>query len=338
MMNTTTSKARVSPDTPMLPPPFAAARHGFDLQGVGRLCVYAQRDTLIRRDPPVPPLLVVHSVNATASAIEMAPVYERQSRRRPVVALELPGFGSSARPPVHYTPAMMSSAIRGALDWTSRHVAPGPADVMALSLAAEFAAEAALAQPGEVRSLVLVSPTGMEGRRSGEVYEQGRTREMPWLRRVLHNEAVGRMAYRLLTSRASMRWFLARAWGGPDFDPRLLDYGHHCAEQPGARHAPLDFIAGALFTRGIIERYRLLTMPVWVAHGRRGSFTDFNACPEPGGRTVTGVPRRITRTAFDSGSMPHYQRADEFDAAYERFLSTVPAPAMANAPVRAAAW
>jgi hypothetical protein len=37
------------------------------------------------------PLLLVHSVNAAASAFEMEPLYVRQALRRPVFALELPG-------------------------------------------------------------------------------------------------------------------------------------------------------------------------------------------------------------------------------------------------------
>ena len=35
------------------------------------------------------PLLLIHSVNATASAVEMLPIFERQARRRPVVAIDL---------------------------------------------------------------------------------------------------------------------------------------------------------------------------------------------------------------------------------------------------------
>ncbi|HEY6132758.1 MAG TPA: alpha/beta hydrolase [Rubrivivax sp.] len=291
------------------------------MQSIGRLTVYADRDVSNAGAHADVPLLLIHSVNATASAIEMAPVFERQASRRPLVALELPGFGSSARPAVQHTPGMMSNAIAAALAWTRSQVADVPVDVMALSLACEFAAETALTNPDDVRSLALISPTGMESRRAQERYEEGRTRENKWLRRLLRHPSIGPALYRLLTKRASMRWFLSRAWGTKDFDQRLLEYGRLCAGQPGAHHAPLDFVSGALFTRGIIERYRLLPMPVWVVHGQKGSFTDFKACPTHAGSVGNARPHRVTRTAFDTGSMPHCEWPEEFDAAYDRFLA-----------------
>ena len=274
------------------------------------------------------PLLVVHSVNATASAFEMEPVFTRQARQRPVIALDLPGFGASAKPDQAYSPRVMQQAVVAAIDWIDRHVAPGPIDVMALSLGCEFAAEAVLQRPGRVRTLTLISPTGMEGRRIGERYKGGQTREMAWLRRLLRETRIGHRLYRLLTRPMSMRWFLARSWGTQKFDPRLLEHGQRCAALPGAEYAPLDFVAGALFTHGIVERYRALPVPLWVAHGTDGAFTDFGACPESSGSAAAGATFKVERTAFETGAMPHFQLPDAFNAAYERFLGRrgVPAP------------
>ena len=103
-----------------------------------------------------------------------------------------------------------------------------------------------------------------------------------------------------------MRWFLSRTWGSSDFDPRLLEHGRLCAQAPGARHAPLDFVAGALFTRGIIERYRQLPVPVWVAHGQRGAFDDFGACPVRTGDGLSVASHRVVRTPFNSGALPQF--------------------------------
>lgn len=266
------------------------------------------------------PLLVVHSVNATASAFEMLPTVLRQANRRPVVAIDLPGFGMSDKPDQRYTPQQMQQAVVAAIQWTQRHVAPVPIDVMALSLGCEFAAEAVLQQPHAVRTLALISPTGMESGQANERYQRGVTRERPWLRRLLRGSPVGTLAYRLLTSRAAMRWFLARSWGRPDFDKRLLAHGRRCAALPGAQHAPLDFVAGALFTTGIIERYRALPVPLWVAHGTRGSFTDFDACPARSGAGSADSSHPVERTVFESGAMPHFELPDQFDVAYQRFL------------------
>lgn len=263
------------------------------------------------------PLLLVHSVNAAASAFEWSPFALRQARRRRVVALELPGFGQSDKPDIAYSPAQMCKAVQAAMQWISA----SEIDIAALSLGCEFATEAVLAQARGVRSLALVSPTGMEGRRIGEKFEAGATRQLRWLRRLLRGSAVGRWLYRALTLRAVMHLFLSRSWGTRDYDPDLLVHARKCAAQPGARHAPLDFVAGALFTVGIVERYRALPVPVWVAHGNRGAFTDFDACPERTGTAAAGNTFRLQREVFDGGSMSHDESANAFDAANLRFLS-----------------
>jgi pimeloyl-ACP methyl ester carboxylesterase len=267
------------------------------------------------------PLLLIHSANAAASAIEMLPIFERQARRRPVVAIDLPGFGAADRPDIGYSPEMMQEAIAAAIAWTQAHIAPGPVDLMALSVGCEFAAQAVLRNPQAVRTLSLISPTGMEEERVDEHYEGGRTRALHAVRVVLRSPTVGKALFAALTTRASMRWFLSRTWGGGGFDPRLLEQGLLTAQVPGARHAPLDFVAGALFTRGIIERYRQLPVPVWVAHGQHGAFNDFSACPTRTGGGLALASHRVVRTPFDTGALPHFAQADAFEGAFENFLA-----------------
>ena len=216
---------------------------------------------------------------------------------------------------------MMQEAIAAAIAWTQTHIAPGPVDVMALSLGCEFATQAVLHNPQAVRTLSLISPTGMEEERVDERYEGGRTRAVHAVRVALRSPTVGKGLFAALTTRTAMRWFLARSWGGSDFDPRLLEQGRLCAQAPGARHAPLDFVAGALFTRGIIERYRQLPVPVWVAHGQHGAFNDFGACPTRTGDGLPVVSHRVVRTPFNTGALPHFAQADAFNGAFENFLA-----------------
>lgn len=277
-----------------------------------------------------PPLVLVHSVNATASVIEMHALFRRQSQRRTVVAIDLPGFGASDRLPGPYTPGLMVRAIHDALDWTRRHVGPAPADVAALSLGCEFAALAALAEPGSMRSLALISPTGMERKRIGEAFAGGRARESRSIAGLLHLPGVGRGLYAALTTRPVMRWFLGRSRGTRHFDEALLVHGHANARMPGAHHAPLGFLAGALFTRGIVACYRQLALPVLVAHGRRGSFTDFEAY----GHVAAQSPGQWQRRVFDTGAMPHLEWAAEFDAAYQSWHAGHVLPAPVRVPAR----
>jgi len=285
------------------------------------LYVHTTRSGRLQTGSNGTPLLLIHSVNATASAIEMLPVFERQARRRPVVAIDLPGFGAADRPDVGYSPEMMQDAIAAAIAWMQAHIAPGPVDLMALSLGCEFAAQTVLRNPQAVRTLALISPTGMEADRAGECYEGGRTRAVETLRNLLRSPSIGKGLYAAMTTRTAMRWFLSRAWGGSEFDPRLLEQGLLCARAPGARHAALDFVAGALFTRGIIERYRQLPVPVWVAHGQHGAFDDFGACPTRTGTGLSVISHRVLRTPFNTGALPQFAQAEAFNGAFEDFLA-----------------
>src|SRR6185295_7091679 len=103
---------------------------------------------------------------AAASAAEMRPLVERIGRNRTVLAIDLPGFGASARDAIDYTPALMTDAVLRAADWLRDHGLRRPVDVVALSLSCEFVARAVLERPSWFRSIALVSPTGLESDRA----------------------------------------------------------------------------------------------------------------------------------------------------------------------------
>ncbi|MGD2061867.1 MAG: alpha/beta fold hydrolase, partial [Acidimicrobiia bacterium] len=95
----------------------------------GQVAVYRRRSTAGA------PVLLVHSVNAAASAYEMKPLFEQFASRRPVFALDLPGYGHSTRGDRSYTPQLMADAISNLLESIGE-----PAHVVALSLSSEFSA------------------------------------------------------------------------------------------------------------------------------------------------------------------------------------------------------
>jgi pimeloyl-ACP methyl ester carboxylesterase len=261
------------------------------------------------------PLLLVHSVNASASAAEMRPLFERYGSRRPTLALELPGFGTSQRGPLAYSTSMMTYAVLRAAHHLREIGFTQPIDVLGLSLSCEFVAMAVLEKPDWFRSVALVSPTGLESG-DDEHFYQGKTKEKRWLRRFLASP-LGEPVFRLLTTRSSMRWFLERAWGSPVIDEALLDYECVSVRHPGARFAPAAFISGALFTEGIAEQYAQLTPPVWLAHGVRGEFADF------GGLQRIGPPPNWSWDTFGTGAMPQLEAPQLFMARYDAFVNRV---------------
>ena len=75
-----------------------------------------------------PPLLLIHSVNAAASAAEIAALLAHYRATRCVFALDLPGFGFSERSDRAYTPRLMTDAILDMVDQIRSRCGDQPID------------------------------------------------------------------------------------------------------------------------------------------------------------------------------------------------------------------
>src|SRR3954469_12133782 len=137
---------------PAMPPPLAAPRFELADARVGRITCYGDGPSAPAEQRP---LLLIHSVNAAATAYEMKPLFEHYRLRRPVYALDLPGFGLSDRPDRIYTPRLMTDAILLAANEIRRRHGDIGLDAMALSLGCEFAARAGTEAPNLFRTLAL---------------------------------------------------------------------------------------------------------------------------------------------------------------------------------------
>ena len=201
------------------------------------------------------PLVLLHSINAAPSAMEIRPLFEHYRDKRPVMAPDLPGFGLSDRPAVSYSSAQYAQWIA---EWLKAF--HSPPDVVALSLTGEFVARAILEQGIRIRSLTLISPTGM-GTASPPSLPSGSR-----LDRVLNSPWVGKSLFRALTTKASIRWFLNKAFVGPTPE-YLVQYAWETARQPGAHLVPLKFLTFRLFTEQAMSRlYSRLTLPCLVLY------------------------------------------------------------------------
>jgi pimeloyl-ACP methyl ester carboxylesterase len=259
------------------------------------------------------PLLLVHSVNAAASAYEVRPMFERFSAGRRVYALDLPGFGFSDRSPRDYTPRLYADAILDMLDEIARDAGPAPIDAAALSLGAEFLARAAAERPNRFRSLALITPTGLRG---GERLDgpAGSTRGSPAVRALFEFPLWSRPFFDLLNSGASQGYFLKQTFGSyAAINQGLLDYDYLTAHQPDAQHAPYAFISGMLFSADISRVYETLDMPIWLAYGTRGEFSNVDPAQ------VRGRANWTTQ-AFETGGIPYFECPELFCAAFEGFL------------------
>lgn len=285
---------------PALPPALRAERFTFD----GISCYAAGKG---------PPLLLVHSVNAAASAAEMRPIFERYTATRTVFAIDLPGYGFSERSDRPYTPRLMTDALHAVARQIRLRCGDAPVDAAALSLGCEFLARAAVEQPSRWGRLALVSPTGLDGRTARRAPREG-TRFSAAMHAFLSMPLWANALFGALARPSVIRYFLERTWGSKDIDEASWAYAVKTAHQPGARFAPFHFISGGLFSTDIQQIYAELTQPVWMCHGMHGDFTDYQ------GMSMLRALDHWQVTEFDSGALPYFEEPGEFFAEFSSFL------------------
>jgi pimeloyl-ACP methyl ester carboxylesterase len=289
-----------------LPKAIDAERESFFSKTAGELSYYSDRSAGGR------PVVFVHSINAAGSAYELRPLFNHYRGKRPLYALDLPGFGFSERSDRVYSPELYESAI---LDFIAARVG-APADVVAQSLGSEFAARAALAQPDWVHSLALISPSGFNapndmGRSSQSANKSGAS---DGLYKAFSFPLWGRALYDLIATRRSIRLFLRQSFVGP-VDEALMEYDYVTSHQPGAHHAPLFFISGKLFTRDVRQNvYAKLEQPVLVIYDR-DAYIRFDTLPELLSQRPNWRATRITPTL----GLPQFERLGDTARALDIF-------------------
>lgn len=260
------------------------------------------------------PVLLIHSINAAASVFEVKPVFDALCRNYRVYAPDLPGFGFSDRSNRPYTAELYTDTVRDMLELIGDEKS---VHVLGLSLSSEFVARQGMRTPERFRSLALVTPTGFNRGSDRLRAAEGSTRENAIASGITGIPGLRSGLFKLLVRPGSVRYFLKRTFGSDNVDESLARYCILTASQAGALHAPLSFISGRLFSRDIRSVYETLGMPVWLAHGTRGDFSDFSETDWIQERSNWSV------TAFETGAIPYFEVAELFLRDYQHFLDTV---------------
>ena len=245
-----------------------------------------------------PPIVLLHSLNAVGSAFEMKPIAEHLAANtdRPLYALDWLGFGRSARPAIDYTPAIYTDQLYRELEALPTR----PADLVALSLGTEYAAQTALQAAPWVRRLVLVSPTGLTPSR-------GPSRLGRLALAMAGPSGLFELFFARLTRRASLRDFYERQvfLDPSDVPEEQVDYAVSTARAKGAHHAPRRFVQGRLYLAdGAASIYSRLYRPTLLLTPSAPGPTvqSFDLLPA----VLDRNPRALTHRTLPGGLMPHW--------------------------------
>lgn len=260
----------------------------------------------------LPPLLLVHSVNAAASVAEVAPLYDHYSQIRPTYALDLPGFGFSDRSDRPYTVRLMTDAVLAVLAHIRSQHGHAAVDVVGLSLSSEYVARVVCEAPEAVRRIALISPTGFRGTK--RFYgAPASSRGVAWAYRFVSHPVWSSWLFNNLTRPGVVRYFLQRTFGRKQVDETLWRYCVQSARQPGAKHAPLYFLSAFLFAADINTLYEKLACPVWVSMATRGDFTDYR------GRSTVAQRANWQFELTPGGALPYFEDLTGFTAKLDAF-------------------
>ncbi|WP_049985814.1 alpha/beta fold hydrolase [Halobellus rufus] len=269
---------------PELEPPLDGTHRTFEWNGID--VQYTEAG-----DPADPDLLLLHGINAAGSSGEFRAVFEALADSYHVIAPDLPGFGTSDRPPLRYSATLYEEFVRDFVDAFDR-----PA-VVASSLTAAYLV--AVADDPDLASVVLICPT-----------ERGGPDRNLLARELLRSPLVGEGLFNLLASKPSIRYFNADH-GYYDTDrvsEAWIDYEWRTAHQPNARYAPASFVSGFLNSDVDLESALAgIDAPVTLVWGREADITPLRR-----GRALADAADCRLVVIDDTKLLPHVEFPEAF--------------------------
>jgi len=267
-----------------------------------------------------PPVVLIHGLSSYHSYWEHQ--IPHLAERYRVLAIDLPGYGQSARPDASYTPPWFASVVSGWMDAIGVAKAP----IVGHSMGGQISLTLALQEPQKVEALVLSGPAGFERFTKGEAD----TIKAFWTEsRALH------------TSETELRaTFTGVVFNRPDAGvERLLQERvrmRDTAAFRGTSVAVARSIAG-MVDHPVLDRLGEIAVPTLVVYG-----TDDRMIPNPvfhGGRTrsigaaaVKALPHAELVMLPGAGHTGHHDDPEGFHAAIDPFLAAHTAPSRVAAP------
>jgi pimeloyl-ACP methyl ester carboxylesterase len=252
------------------------------------------------------PVLLIHGIYAGASSYEWRHTVDALAEHHTVYALDLLGFGRSARPNVRYTAALYQAFLA---DFMAK-LGHGPLVVVASTLSAAHVVALAARDPRHIAALALIEPAGV-----GQLREPSSTGQAA-TQLLLDAPVVGTAIYNALTSPVSVREFLQECYANDRLvtDELVEEYVQN-ARQPGAKHAVAAFVSGRLNVdiRNALRRVRHPMLILWGGQARMNSVQNAHAF-----RVLK--PEADWALIADAGDLPHDEQPAKTNEALLGFL------------------
>jgi pimeloyl-ACP methyl ester carboxylesterase len=274
---------------------------------VGRLTF----SRLVAGPASAPPLLLLHGLGATkASWLTVVPELARHHR---VVAVDLPGFGSTSKPRGRYDPPWFAKHVLSFMEVTGLR----DVSVAGNSMGGRVAMEVAMREPRLLRAIACLCPVAA-------FYE----RPFLWAARVARPEA-GILAARL--PRAYLAEQLRRLFSDPkrlhdDWYEAAIDDFLQTWRRPTARMAFLASLKNIYVEEprgeaGFWARLAKRQVPALYVYGRQ----DVLITPRFGGRVAKALPSAQVEVWDDCGHAPQLEHPDRTAKAMLDFFASVQA-------------
>ena len=282
-----------------LPNPLGGHRDHFTWRGV---------DVAFVKRGVGPAVLLIHSIHACAWSMEWRNVVPALAQRFTTYSIDLPGFGASAHPPLHYTAELYVDLLRDFL----ADVIGESTIVVGSSLGGSYAIAMAARHPEFVRAVCTIGPAGVSRLTTPGGAASGLVEKM------FRSPRFGKSLFSALVSKPSIRFFLK----GIYHDKRMLsddvvDLFWKSAQQENARFAPAAFV-GMKLNCDIRHAIGTMPAPLMLAWGEFASQTPFREA-----KAVRALRPEAPFAVFPSGDLPHEESPDAFVAALLQFIDSL---------------
>lgn len=256
-------------------------------------------------------VVLLHGAGLDSAALSWGEVIGPLSAHHCIFAPDLPGYGQSERPAIHYTIDFYVTVVKHLLD--SLHL--DKVSLVGLSLGGAIALALTLDAPGRVEKLVLVDTYGIQ--------DKVASHRLSYL--YVHLPFLDELSFWLISrSRFLVRWSLLAAliYNPARLSDELVDQVYQAAREPGAGKAFRSLQRNDVRWSGLRSNFThklyKITVPTLLVHGAEDSAVPLSYAQ----RAHALIPHSDLFMMQECRHWPQREKPEEFIHVVGNFLNT----------------